>query len=110
MTTGDLTIALDAMGGDNGPDTVIPGAALSAIRHPGYRYLLFGDRARIAPLLDAQPKLKARAEIRHTDIHVAMHDKPSQALRSGRGKSGMWQAIDAVRHGEAQAAVSAGNT
>jgi phosphate acyltransferase len=39
-----------------------------------------------------------------------MDDKPSQALRRGRGKSSMWQAIDAVRHGQAQAAVSAGNT
>jgi len=110
MTTGDLTIALDAMGGDLGPATVIPGAALSAVRHPGYRYLLFGDRARIAPLLESQPKLKTRFEIRHTDVQVAMDDKPSQALRRGRGKSSMWQAIDAVRRGEAQAAVSAGNT
>jgi phosphate acyltransferase len=110
MTTGDLTIALDAMGGDLGPGTVIPGAALSSVRHPGYRYLLFGDRNRIAPLLESLPKLKGWCEIRHTDIQVAMDDKPSQALRRGRGKSSMWQAIDAVRHGEAHAAVSAGNT
>jgi glycerol-3-phosphate acyltransferase PlsX len=39
-----------------------------------------------------------------------MDDKPSQALRRGRGKSSMWLAIDAVRHGQAHAAVSAGNT
>ena len=106
----NLTIALDAMGGDLGPDMVIPGAALSAIRHPGFRFLLFGDRARIAPLLERHPKLKERSEIRHTDVFVTMDAKPSQALRQGRGKSSMWQAIDAVRHGEAHAAVSAGNT
>ncbi len=105
-----LTIALDAMGGDAGPDVVIPGAALSAVRHPGYRYLLFGDRARIAPLLERHPGLKACSEIRHSDVSIAMDAKPSQALRQGRGKSSMWQAIEAVKTGEAQTAISAGNT
>lgn len=108
--TSELTIALDTMGGDAGPSIVIPGAELAAIRHPTYRFLLFGDRAILAPLLERHPKLKARAEIRHTDVAVSMTEKPSQALRRGRGKSSMWQAIDAVRTGEAQAAVSAGNT
>ncbi len=98
------------MGGDLGPSIVIPGAELAAIRHPTCRFLLFGDQAVIAPLLEQHPKLKAKAEIRHTDVSVSMTEKPSQALRRGRGKSSMWQAIDAVRTGEAQAAVSAGNT
>ena len=105
-----LTIALDAMGGDAGPDMVIPGAALAAERHPGFSFLLFGDEAKIAPVLAKYPKLQKVARIRHAEVAVAMDDKPSQALRRGRGKSSMWLAIDAVRHGEAQAAVSAGNT
>ncbi|MCB1431032.1 MAG: phosphate acyltransferase PlsX [Alphaproteobacteria bacterium] len=105
-----LTIALDAMGGDVGPEMVIPGAALSAVRHPELRYLLFGDQAKLAPLLERHPHLKARAEIRHTDVWVTMDAKPSQALRTGRGKSSMWLAIDSVRSGESDAAVSAGNT
>ena len=105
-----LTIALDVMGGDLGPDMVIPGAALSAVRHPDVQFLLFGDRARIAPLLERHAKLKARSEIRHTEVAIPMDAKPSQALRHGRGKSSMWQAIDAVKKGEAQSAVSAGNT
>jgi glycerol-3-phosphate acyltransferase PlsX len=46
----------------------------------------------------------------HTDVAVAMHDKPSQALRKGRWKSSMWLAVDAVKRGEADVAVSAGNT
>lgn len=89
---------------------VIPGAALAAERHPGAVFLLFGDAAKINPVLAKYPKLQKLAVVRHTDVAVAMDDKPSQALRRGRGKSSMWQAIDAVRHGEAQAAVSAGNT
>ncbi len=105
-----LTIALDAMGGDQGPEMVIPGAALAAERHPGFSFLLFGDQAKINPVLAKHPKLQKVATVRHTDVAVAMDDKPSQALRRGRGKSSMWQAIDAVRQGEAQAAVSAGNT
>ena len=105
-----LTIALDAMGGDTGPEVVIPGAALCAERHPEIRFLLVGDRSRIAPLLERHPKLKQRAEILHTEVFVTMDAKPSQALRQGRGKSSMWMAIDAVRTGEADAAVSAGNT
>ena len=80
MTSG-LTIALDAMGGDVGPGIVIPGAELAAIRHPTYRFLLFGDQAILAPLLERHPKLKARAEIRHTEVAVSMTEKPSQALR-----------------------------
>ncbi|HKH97360.1 MAG TPA: phosphate acyltransferase PlsX, partial [Beijerinckiaceae bacterium] len=94
----------------HGPSVVVPGAALALERHPGTRFLLFGDRAQIEPLLDKHPALKAAAEVRHTDVAVRMDDKPSQALRSGRRTSSMWLAIQAVRDGEADAAVSAGNT
>ncbi len=108
--TQHLTIALDAMGGDHGPETVVPGAALAAERHPGFNYLLYGDQTKISAILAHYPKLKPLVKICHTEVHVTMDDKPSQALRRGRGKSGMWQAIEAVRDGNAHAAVSAGNT
>jgi phosphate acyltransferase len=105
-----VRIALDAMGGDHGAAVVVPGAELSLTRHPGIEFLLFGDRTVVEPLLDAHPRLKAAARLVHTDVAVKMHDKPSQALRKGRWKSSMWLAIDAVRKGQADAAVSAGNT
>lgn len=108
--TGKMTIALDAMGGDAGPDMVLPGAQLASVRHPDLRFLLFGDSARLNAILAKYPRLKERSEVRHCEIAVAMEDKPSQALRRGRGKSSMWLAIDAVRSGEAQCVVSAGNT
>ncbi len=54
--------------------------------------------------------LAERSEIFHTDVAVQMTDKPSQALRSGRRVSSMWQAIEAVKAGSADCAVSAGNT
>ena len=105
-----VTIALDAMGGDHGPSVVIPAAAIVLIRHPEARFLLVGDAARIEPELAAHPALVAKSEIIHTDVAIAMDAKPSQALRKGRYRSSMWLALEAVKDGRADAAVSAGNT
>ena len=106
----EVRIALDAMGGDHGPSVVISGAALSLERHPDSRFVIFGDQARIEPLLNASPGLKAASRFVHTEVAVAMDAKPSQALRHGRWKSSMWRALDAVKRGDADVAVSAGNT
>jgi glycerol-3-phosphate acyltransferase PlsX len=89
---------------------VVPGAELALEKHPDSTFILFGDQTKIEPLLAAHPRLKANARLVHTDVAVRMDDKPSQALRNGRWKSSMWLAIDAVKKGEADAAVSAGNT
>ncbi|MBR0775955.1 phosphate acyltransferase PlsX [Bradyrhizobium diazoefficiens] len=105
-----IRIALDAMGGDAGAAVVVPGAAISLDRHGDTEFLLVGDRARIEPELEKHPKLKAASRIIHTDVAVSGSDKPSQALRRGRKTSSMWLAIDAVKKGEADVAVSAGNT
>jgi phosphate acyltransferase len=105
-----VRIALDAMGGDVGATVLIPGAAISLTRHPDTEFLLFGDRVVIEAQLAKYPALKAVARVIHTDVSVSMHDKPSQALRRGRRTSSMWLAVDAVKRGEADVAVSAGNT
>ncbi len=97
------------MGGDHGPEVVIPGAALSLERHPALSFIFVGDEVRIAPILAGHPALAARSRVVHTTQVVAMHEKPSQALRRGKGSS-MWLALEAVQKGEAHAAVSAGNT
>ena len=102
-------IALDAMGGDHGPEVVIGGAALSSVRHPGLKFLLFGDQGRVKPVLLAHPALAAKCEVIHTEIAIGMNDKPSQALRRGKGSS-MWLALEAVQKRRADIAVSAGNT
>ena len=105
-----VRIALDAMGGDHGPSVVVPGAAVALAQHPGASFVLFGDQAKIEPLLGAHPQLREACRLVHTDVAVRMEDKPSQALRNGRWKSSMWLAIDAVKKGDADVAVSAGNT
>jgi glycerol-3-phosphate acyltransferase PlsX len=105
-----VRIALDAMGGDVGASVVVPGAAISLTRHPDSEFLMFGERALIETELAKYPALKLASRVIHTDVAVSMNDKPSQALRRGRKTSSMWLAIDAVRKGEADVAVSAGNT
>jgi phosphate acyltransferase len=105
-----VRIALDAMGGDVGAAVVIPGAAHAFGRHPDTEFLLFGDGAKIGRELDLHPALKAASRVIHTDVAVSMHDKPSQALRRGRKVSSMWLAIEAVKRGDADVAISAGNT
>lgn len=98
------------MGGDFGPQTILPGAARALERRPDITYRLYGRREKIEPVLQTLPALKAASEVIHCDVTVAMDDKPSQALRHGRYKSSMWKAIEAVKAGEAQICVSAGNT
>ncbi len=105
-----VTIALDAMGGDHGPSVVIPATAIASIRHPEARFLLVGDAARIEPELKAHPELAEKTDLIHTNVAIAMDAKPSQALRKGRYHSSMWLALEAVKDGRADAAVSAGNT
>src|SRR5881398_21288 len=105
-----VRIALDAMGGDIGASVVIPGAAISLSRHSDTEFLLFGERALIEAELARHPAMQAVSRVIHTDVAVSMNDKPSQALRRGRKTSSMWLAIDAVKKGEADVAVSAGNT
>jgi len=104
-----LTIALDAMGGDNAPRIVVKGANIARRRYPGVRFQMFGDERRIAPLLRRMPKLRNVISIEHTDQVVSNDAKPSQALRQGRDSS-MRRAIEAVRAGTAAGVVSAGNT
>ena len=105
-----VRIALDAMGGDHGPAVVIAGAELALARRPDSKFLFFGQTEQVAPLLAKHPALQAASQLVHADIAVRMEDKPSQALRSGRRRSSMWLAIDAVKKKEADMVVSAGNT
>jgi glycerol-3-phosphate acyltransferase PlsX len=105
-----VRIALDAMGGDHGASVVVPGAEVALRRHPQSEFVFYGDRAVVEPLLARHPVLKPVSRLVHTEVVVRMEDKPSQALRAGRWKSSMWLAIDAVKKGEADVAVSSGNT
>lgn len=103
-----MRIAIDAMGGDNAPSTIIDGVSLAVRRNPSIEPILVGDQARLKPLLKRHPHLNG-AEIVHTDDAVAPDEKPSVALRVGKTSS-MRMAIDLVKDGHADAVVSAGNS
>ena len=107
---GQITASLDVMGGDEGVNLVIPGAARVLTRRPDLKFRLYGDKDQVEPVLEQYPKLKEASVFEHCDYSVRMDDKPSQALRQGRRRSSMWRSIEAVKRGEADFAVSAGNT
>lgn len=105
-----IRISIDAMGGDFGPEVVIPGAAKALERHPDIRFVIYGLAGEVESVLARFPKVQAASEFRVSEIAIRMDEKPSQALRNGRGKSSMWQAIEAVKDGHADVCISAGNT
>ncbi len=104
-----LPIALDAMGGDHAPLSVVEGAAIALRKVPNLRFLFFGQENEIAPLLKRFPAVEAVSDIVHCDHKIADDAKPSTAMRQSKGSS-MRAAIEAVEAGHAQAVVSAGNT
>jgi glycerol-3-phosphate acyltransferase PlsX len=104
-----LPIALDAMGGDKAPESVIDGARRALKMFPDARFIFFGREQVIAPLIQRNRHLASVSEIVHAESVVAMDTKPSIALRQGRDSS-MRAALDAVAQGRACAMVSAGNT
>src|SRR5689334_23026727 len=102
-------IAIDAMGGDIGPATIIAGLARARRRDATLQFQIFGDETLIREELGKNSQLSACCTIVHTDEAIAASEKPSQAIRRARTTS-MGMAINAVKEGHADAAVSGGNT
>jgi glycerol-3-phosphate acyltransferase PlsX len=98
------------MGGDHGPDVTIPAMAQALDTYPNVSFLIYGEAAAINSQLSKFKALKKVSTVIDCEMSIAMTAKPSVALRQGRKISGMWRAIQAVKDGEAQACVSAGNT
>lgn len=104
-----ITVSVDAMGGDQGPQAVVEGCARSIAKNPDLHILLHGDSATLDPLVARHASLHARISVRHSPDSVKMDDKPAQVMRNGRQTS-MWHALGVQRTGDAQATVSCGNT
>jgi len=106
----DVTIALDAMGGDFGPRVVVPAALKAISQSPELKIILVGDQDEILQQLSSHKSVKGeQIEIKHTSQRVEMDDLPSHALRMKKDSS-MRVALNLVKNGDAQACVSAGNT
>ncbi len=102
-------IAIDAMGGDVGVRVMVDGAAEARRHHDRFKFLLVGDEVRIKAALESHPNLREASEILHCEDVVGGDEKPTQALRRAKTTS-MGLAVNAVKRGDAGAAVSAGNT
>lgn len=105
----DLTLALDAMGGDFGPQVTVPAAMQALAHYPRLKISLFGDLQQIARYLAPEFQNHPRLSLEHCQQIVTMHDRPLTAIRNRRDSS-MRKAIDMVQQGRAGACVSAGNT
>ncbi len=104
----EYSLAIDAMGGDRAPDIVVEGLDIATERHPGAKFLLIGDEAKLSVLLQRYKRAARSCVVRHTAEAIAADTKPTIALRMRNAS--MRLAIDSVAKGEAQGVVSAGNT
>ena len=105
-----VTLAVDAMGGDAGLPVTVPAVLAMLRRQPELRVLLVGDASAVKAALDDHgAATDERLSIHHASEVVAMDDPVAVALR-GKRDSSMRVAIECVRSGDADAAVSAGNT
>src|SRR3954467_5483173 len=102
-------IAIDAMGGDTGPAAMLAGASRALRKDSSLHFIIYGDERAVGAELERNPNLRSKISIVHSPEAIAPSEKPSQAIRRARTTS-MGMAINAVKEGQADAALSAGNT
>jgi glycerol-3-phosphate acyltransferase PlsX len=110
----NITIAIDAMGGDHGLDVVIPACVRAAQNNPDLKLILVGDQSQVVKHfkkhgISLNNQKNNQFSVEHASEIVAMDELPSHALRNKKDSS-MRVAINLVKEERAQACVSAGNT
>ena len=106
---GGPRIAVDAMGGDSGAAAMIAGADRARRRDHSLEFVIYGDERLVLAELDLHPQLKPHVTIVHSPEAIDATEKPTQAIRRAKTTS-MGMAINAVKEGKADAALSGGNT
>ena len=107
--TGGPRIAIDAMGGDGGPAAMIAGAARARRRDSSLEFLVYGDERQVRAQLERHNSLRSAVTVVDSPEAIGASEKPTQAIRRA-GTTSMGMAINAVKGGKADAAVSGGNT
>ncbi len=105
----DIKIAIDAMGSDNGPESIISGASLSKDRYPNIYFLFFGKKEPLEKIIKKYSNLNHSYEIINCDEVILPNDKPSAVIRK-RKKTSMGCSIEYLSNNKVKAVVSAGNT
>jgi glycerol-3-phosphate acyltransferase PlsX len=103
------TIAIDAMGGDFGPQVTVPASIECLKANSDLKLILVGDETVLNEQLTQATLFKDRLIVKHASQQVEMDESPQKALR-GKKDSSMRVAINLVHSGQADACVSAGNT
>ncbi|MBX3026722.1 phosphate acyltransferase PlsX [bacterium] len=101
-------IAVDAMGGEHGPEAVVQGVA-AVSRQTDIDCVLVGDEARLQPLLEATAYNPERIAILHASEAIGLQEEPRAAVRYKRNKASLFVCLREVAQGRCAAAVSAGN-
>ena len=104
-----ITIAVDAMGGDNAPQKIIDGVELHHKNSKNTFYKLFGDKRIIEKIIVKKSINKNFFEIIHTDEKIKGEDSAFTAAKRGKNTS-MWLAIESVKNKTSDIIISAGNT
>ena len=104
-----VIIAIDAMGGDTGPNVTVPACLQALAKHPELKLILVGNQSVLEQQLASVQFDAQRLLIQHASQQIAMDESPAQALRAKKDSS-LRVAINLVKQGIAQACVSAGNT
>jgi glycerol-3-phosphate acyltransferase PlsX len=97
------------MGGDSGPAAMLAGASRALKRDPSLQFIVYGDEAAVQAEIERHANLSGAVTVVHSPEAIASTEKPTQAIRRARTTS-MGMAINAVKEGKADAAVSGGNT
>ena len=106
----EITVAIDAMGGDHGPHVTVPAALRCLARNELLNIVLVGPMDALEAEFKARRRqIEPRLRLHHASEVVAMDEAPAYALRNKKNSS-LRLAIDLVKSGEADACVSAGNT
>ena len=104
-----ITIAVDAMGGDNAPQKIIDGIELHQKKSRDVFYKLFGDQNIIEPIIKKKSIDKSLFEVIHTEEKIKGEDSAFTAAKRGK-KTSMWLAIESVKNNHSDIIISAGNT
>ncbi|WP_268797236.1 phosphate acyltransferase PlsX [Pseudomonas huanghezhanensis] len=103
-------IAIDAMGGDFGPRSIVEASLACLLAKPSLHLTLVGQAPLIEQLIASKPDAdRSRLSVVNAEEVITMDDRPALALR-GKPDSSMRVALQLVKSGQAQACVSAGNT
>ena len=104
-----ITIAVDAMGGDNAPLKIIDGIELHHKKSKNVFYKIFGDKGIIEPIIKKKVINQNNIEIIHTEEKIKGEDTAFAAAKRGK-KTSMWLSIESVKNKSSDIVISAGNT